>query len=70
MSPLEIAEAAVRRYAESRPRPAHVTQMQAAEMLGLSRATVSRMVRAGTIRLNKCGMIPIVEIDRVIGAGE
>ena len=67
MSTLEIAEAAVRRYAESRPRPAHVTQTQAAEMLGLSRQTVARMVRDGTMRLNKCGLVPIGEIDRVLG---
>lgn len=70
MNALEIAEAAVRRYAETKPRPAHVTQSQAAEMLGLSRATVCRMVRAGTLRLNRCGLIPIGEIDRVIDVGE
>ena len=33
-------------------------------LLGLSRATVSRLVKAGALRLNKCGMIPIEEIDR------
>lgn len=70
MNALEIAEAAVRRYAETKPRPAHVTQSQAAEMLGLSRATVCRMVRAGTLRLNRCGLIPIGEIDRVVGVAD
>ena len=67
MNALEIAEAAVRRYAESRPRPAQVTQTQAAEMLGLSRQTVARMVRDGTLRLNRCGLVPIGEVDRVLG---
>ena len=61
---LAIALEAVQRYAEMHPRPTHVTQLQAAEMLGLSRATVSRLVKAGALRLNKCGMIPIEEIDR------
>ncbi|TDN50456.1 helix-turn-helix domain-containing protein [Azoarcus indigens] len=59
---------AIRAYAESHPRPPQVTQSQAAEMLGISRATVSRMVRAGTLRLNGCGLIPISEIDRVLAA--
>lgn len=66
MTPLEIAQQAVRLFAESHPRPTQVTQAQAAEMLGISRPTVSRMVKAGTIRLNACGMIPIGEIDRVL----
>lgn len=61
---LAIALEAVRHYAETHPRPTHVTQLQAADMLHISRATVSRMVKAGTLRLNKCGMIPIEEIDR------
>ena len=35
---LAIALEAVQRYAEMHPRPTHVTQLQAAEMLGLSQA--------------------------------
>lgn len=62
------AELAVRRYAESHPRPAQVTQTQAAEMLGLSRPTIAKMLRAGTLRLNKFGLIPISEIDRALMA--
>ncbi len=65
---LVTAELAVRRYAESHPRPPQVTQAQAAQMLGLSRATVCRLVRAGTLKLNGCGMIPIAEIDRALAA--
>lgn len=65
---LEIAVAAVQRYAETHPRPAHVTQVQAAEMLGLSRATVNRLVKAGALRLNTAGMIPITEVDHLLVA--
>lgn len=65
---LQIAHAAVRLYAESHPRPTQVTQAQAAEMLGVSRPTVGKMVRAGTLRLNKCGLVPITEIDRALSA--
>ena len=68
MSKLDIAAKAVQIYAESNPRPLHVTMTQAAEMLGLSRQTISKMVKAGTLRLNQCGMIPISEIDRAIAA--
>ncbi|WP_154585038.1 helix-turn-helix domain-containing protein, partial [Burkholderia pseudomallei] len=54
---------AVQLYAETHPRPTQVTQLQAAEMLGISRATVSRMVKAGQLKLNRCGMIPIELVD-------
>jgi excisionase family DNA binding protein len=63
MSALDIAFRAVRLYAETHPRPSQVTQVQAAEMLNVSRATVSRMVKAGLLPLNKCGLIPTTEID-------
>lgn len=61
-----IAVDAVRLYAETHPRPPHVTQTQAAEMLGLSRATVHRLVHAGGLRLNRAGLIPIGEVDRLL----
>lgn len=66
MSELEIALKAVQLYAETHPRPSQVTQAQAAEMLHLSRATVSRMVKAGTLRLNGCGLISTSQIDRLL----
>jgi excisionase family DNA binding protein len=68
MRELEIALAAVRIYAESHPRPSHVNQQQAAEMIGVSRHTVGRMLKAGTLRFNKLGMIPIREIDEAIAS--
>lgn len=60
---IDIATEAVRRYAETHPRPTHVTQVQAAEMLGLSRDTVRKLIRSGTLRLNACGLIPVEMID-------
>lgn len=63
---LKIALQAVRLYAESHPRPAHVTMVQAAEMLGLSRHTVSKMVHTGKLRLNGCGLIPIAQVDALL----
>lgn len=67
MSELEtVALRAVQLYAESHPRPSQVSQSQAAEMLNLSRATISRMVKAGALKLNGCGLISTAEIDRVL----
>ncbi|HLA36090.1 MAG TPA: helix-turn-helix domain-containing protein [Rhodocyclaceae bacterium] len=63
---LEIAITAVRTYAESHPRPPHVSQKQAAEMLGITAPTMRKLIAAGTIKLNKCGLIPIMDVDRVI----
>ena len=40
---LTIAAAAVRLYAESHPRPIHVTKTDAAKMLGISRPTVDTL---------------------------
>lgn len=47
-------------------RPRHVTQTQAAEMLNLSKSTICRMVKSGSIRLNKCGLISIEQIDAIV----
>ena len=65
---IEAATAAVRLYAETHPRPPHVTQKQAAMMLNISESTMSRMVKTGRIRINKFGMIPITEIDAALAA--
>jgi len=66
VSDLETAIKAVQLYAEMHPRPPHVNQQQAAEMLHLSHVTVRKMIRAGTIKTNEIGQIPIGEIDRVL----
>jgi hypothetical protein len=53
-------------FSARHPRPPHVTILQAAEMLGLSRWTVSKMVKMGQFRLNKCGLIPIEQVDAAL----
>jgi len=63
-----IAAAAVRLYAESHPRPSHVTMTQAAEMLGISHPTLKKLIEAGTITMNPVGRIPISQIDAAIVA--
>lgn len=63
---LSIAIKAVQIYAETHPRPTQVNQLQAAEMLGLSHVTLRKMIRAGTIKTNAIGQIPISEIDRAL----
>jgi excisionase family DNA binding protein len=68
MNELNIAIKAVQTYAELHPRPSHVTQKQAAEILGLSVPTVRKMVASGALKLNKCGLIPITQIDMAIAA--
>lgn len=61
-------EKAIRRLPRAdQPRPFHLNQTQAAEVLGVSKATVSRMVRSGALTLNSCGLIPIAQIDRALG---
>ena len=49
------------------PRPFHVNQTQAAEITGLSTKTISRMIKTGGLSLNKAGLIPIAQIDKVLG---
>jgi hypothetical protein len=63
---LRIALKAVQLYAEQHPRPLQVTRIQAGEMLGISRHTVSKLVRSGKLRLNGCGLIPIDQVDRLL----
>lgn len=64
----ELAARAVRMYAEQHPRPSSVTQAQAAEMLGVSRPTVRKLVAAGTLKLNALGQVPVWMIDAALDA--
>ena len=66
MSEFDIALKAVQTYAEMHPRPLHVTQKQAAEMLNISQNTLRKIVSRGDIKLNKMGMISITEIDNAL----
>lgn len=63
---IECAKKGAQFYAEQHPRPTQVNMTQAAEMLYLSPQTVRKMVRNGRIALNKLGLVPISEIDRVL----
>lgn len=66
MSEQDLIERAWTIYESRRPRPCQVNQKQAAEMLGVSPRTIYNMIRAGTLKLNKCGMIPIEMIDAAL----
>lgn len=63
---LRVALRAVELYANRHPRPPQVNQKQAAEMLGVSARTVHNMISFGTLRLNRCGLVSIEEVDRLL----
>lgn len=65
---LDIAFQAVRLYAETHPRPFHVTLGQAAEMLGVPMDSLMKLMSAKKLLLNECGSIPIGDIDRVLAS--
>lgn len=65
---LDIAFQAVRLYAETHPRPMHVTLAQAAEMLGIPMDSLMKMMSGKKLRLNDCGLIPIGDIDQVLAS--
>lgn len=62
---LQTAAVAVRLYAETHPRPTHVTKLQAAEMLGVSSKSIQRYIKAGKLRLNGSGYLPIEAVDAI-----
>lgn len=68
MTEVAVALKAIQLYAEMHPRPSSVSLTQGAEMLGISRETVRKMIRTGKIKTNALGQIPIVEIDRALDA--
>lgn len=61
------AEEALRNLPKDRPEQVNYTD--AGKILGMSRQTVAKMVKSGSIRLNACGLIPIAEIDKVLRFG-
>lgn len=63
---LLIAQRAVALFEKQSPRPPQVNQKQAAEMLGVSARTMHNMIKVGTLRLNRCGLIPIDQIDLLL----
>ncbi|WP_228384656.1 helix-turn-helix transcriptional regulator [Rhodocyclus gracilis] len=65
---LDVAFQAVRIYAETHPRPLHVTLEQAAEMLGITVESLMKMMSSKKLRINECGLIPIGDIDRALAS--
>lgn len=65
---LEVAFQAVRLYAETHPRPLHVTLGQATEMLGIPMDSLMKLMSAKKLRLNDCGLIPVGDIDRLLAS--
>lgn len=65
---LDVAFQAVRLYAETHPRPMHVTLGQAAEMLGIPMDSLMKMMSGKKLRFNDCGLIPIGDIDQVLAS--
>lgn len=64
---LEAAVAAVQMFHAMHPRPSAVDQKQAAEMMGVSPQTMSKLVRTGNLfTLNAAGKIPIWQVDAAI----
>lgn len=49
-----------------RDRPGQVNYTEADKLLGVSRQTVANYARAGLLKLNSCGKVPIGEIDRMM----
>ena len=49
-----------------RDRPEQVNYTEAGKLLGVSRQTVANYARAGLLKLNSCGKVPIGEIDRMM----
>jgi hypothetical protein len=66
----DAVERGVTKALSLHPRPSSVNLICAAEMLDISRRTVSTMVRDGRIRTNILGRIPITEIDKVLAASD
>lgn len=62
---LRVALLALQLHADKHPRPTQVTQQQAAEMLGVSRKTIYNYIRAGQLKLNRCGQLPIEAVDAI-----
>ncbi|MEX3527073.1 MAG: DNA-binding protein [Burkholderia sp.] len=63
---LDIALRAYEIFSARHPRPVQVTIGQAAQMLGLDRKTVSKIMKTGKLQFNDCGLIPIEQGDRLI----
>lgn len=62
-----VAEAIKKLPRENQPRPFHVNIKQACEMTGCGRSKIDGLIKAGILRLNQAGLIPIKQIDELVG---
>lgn len=67
---IRIVHRALDLYKSRHPRPIQVNMTQAAKMLGLSVPTVRKLVHTGKLRFDKCGLIPIEQVDNLLAATE
>jgi excisionase family DNA binding protein len=67
---IRIVHRALDLYKARHPRPIQVNTTQAAKMLGLGVPTVRKLVHTGKLRFDKCGLIPIEQVDNLLAAPE
>jgi excisionase family DNA binding protein len=67
---IQIVHRALDLYTARHPRPTQVNMKQAAEMLGVSQPTVRKIMHSGRLRFNKCGLIPIEQVDKLLAVTE
>ena len=64
----QAVEKAMRRLPmRDQPRPFHVNIKQACEITGFGRTKIDTLIKTGILRLNKGGLIPISQIDEMMG---
>ena len=62
-----VAKAILRMPKRDQPRPFHVNIKQACEITGFGRTKIDTLLKTGILKLNKGGLIPISQIDELIG---
>lgn len=58
------AEEAIRKMPGNKP--AQYTKSGAAKVLGISRPTLDRIIKAGTVKLTSCGRISAEDVERLV----
>ena len=58
-----VVEEAVQSYIKAHPRPTYVSAGQAAEMLGIGRIALRRLIAKGDLRPNAVGSISVEQVD-------
>lgn len=66
MNTYQIAMDAIKAFACMHPRPSQVNKLQACEMLNISRPTLNAWIKEEKLKVNKCGLISVIEIDRLL----